>query len=150
MKKLLLVLMVVAMASFLFVGCLGDGIIDDGDDDGDGVVGVTVEIEDSVVIDGKTYVSAGSHDITVTFPEPVTGSVTAYVGLCGGDYSKSLLDDIIAAGGISVVMFPNEDGTIWSGSADFLGIGPMLLLDEDFGCCASYVFITSGACEDEV
>ena len=151
MKKLLLVLTLVAMVAFLFTGCF---LAPDGNgDDGNGDVVVTeptVDIADSVVLDGKTYVSAGTHDITVTFPEPVTGTVTAYVGLCGGDYSKGLLEDIIAAGGMSVVMFPNEDRTIWSGSADFLGIGPMFLLGEDFGCCASYVFITSGACEDEL
>jgi len=37
MKKLLIMLMVVAMASFLFVGCLGDGVtppVDDEDEDG--------------------------------------------------------------------------------------------------------------------
>jgi len=36
MKKLLVILMVVAMASFLFVGCLGDGVtppVDDEDDE---------------------------------------------------------------------------------------------------------------------
>jgi hypothetical protein len=154
MKKLLLVLLVVTLASFLFVGCLptttpAEG---EGEGEGEGVTEVVVDITDSVVLDGKTYVSAGSHDITVTFPAPVNGAVTAYVGLCGGDYSKGLLEDIIAAGGISAVMFPtNEDRTIWSGSASFLGVGPDLLLSEDFvGCCASYVFISSGACEDEV
>ena len=147
MKKLLLVLTLVAMVAFLFTGCFGvpDGNGDDGN--GDGVVEVTVDIEDSVLIDGKTYVSAGTHDITVTFPEPVTGSVTAMVGLCGGDYSKGLLEDLLALGGISVVMFPNEDMTEWTGSAEFLGFG---LLEEPSGCCASYVFISSGVCEDEV
>ncbi|PKP59506.1 hypothetical protein CVT91_06610 [Candidatus Atribacteria bacterium HGW-Atribacteria-1] len=144
MKKLLLVLMVVAMASFLLVGCL-PGIGVDGDEEEEVVVEVAVDIADSVVIDGKTYVSAGSHDITVTFPEPATGSVTAYIGLCGGDYSKSLLDDIIAAGGLSIPLWPNEDKTVWSGSGDFYGVGLFASY-----CCASYVFVTSGECEDEV
>ena len=146
MKKLLLVLLVVTLASFLFVGCLPTTPAE-GEGEGEGEVAVTVEIEDSVVIDGKTYVSAGSHDITVTFPEPVTGSVTAIVGFCGGDYSKGLLEDLLALGGVSVVMFPNEDMTEWTGSADFLGWG---LIEDPSGCCASYVFISSGACEDEI
>jgi hypothetical protein len=151
MKKLLLVLLVVTLASFLFVGCLptttpAEG---EGEGEGEGATEVVVDIDGSTVLEGKTYISAGSHDMTVTFPTPVAGSVTAYIGLCGGDYSKSLLNDIITAGGISVVMFPNEDRTVWSGSADFWGVGPDLLLDKDFGCCASYVFISSGECEDE-
>jgi len=150
MKKLLLVLLVVALASFLLVGCLGEGtVVDDDDDDDDVVVGegeVVVTIADSVVLDDKTYVSAGSHDIVVTFPAPVSGTVTAYIGLCGGDYSKGLVGDLLAAGGISVVLFPNADKTIWTGSAEFLGWG---LLEDPSGCCASYVFISSGECEDE-
>ena len=146
MKKLLLVLTLVAMVAFLFTGCF---VAPDGNGDGGNgdvvVTEPTVDIEDAVVVDGKTYVSAGTHDITVTFPEPVTGAVTAFIGLCGGDYSKGLLDELIAAGGLSAVMFPNEDRTIWTGSADFWGEGFLASY-----CCASYVFITSGECEDEV
>ncbi|HDK27459.1 MAG TPA: hypothetical protein ENG48_10300 [Candidatus Atribacteria bacterium] len=147
MKKLLLVLLVVTLASFLFVGCLPTTPAEgEGEGEGEGEVGVTVEIADSVVVDGKTYVSAGEHDITVTFPAPVSGAVTAYIGFCSGDYSKGLLEDLLAAGGISVVLFPNEDKTIWTGSAEFLGWG---LLEEPSGCCASYVFVSAGECEDE-
>jgi predicted small secreted protein len=149
MKKLLLVLMVVALASFLFVGCVptttpAEG---EGEGEGEGATEVTVDIADSIVLDGKTYVSGGAHDITVTFPAPVSGAVTAYVGFCSGDYSKGLVEDLLAAGGISAVLFPNADKTIWTGSAEFLGWG---LLEEPSGCCASYVFVSSGECEDEV
>ena len=70
MKKLLLVLMVVAMASFLFVGCLGTGIIDDGDDD-DGndtvVQAVTITIEDQYPAAAKEFIRADPLDVTVTF-----------------------------------------------------------------------------------
>ena len=62
MKKLLLVLLVVTLASFLFVGCLpvtpSEG---EGEGEGEGEVAVTVEIEGAVVVDGKTYVSGGAH-----------------------------------------------------------------------------------------
>ena len=142
MKKLLLVLMVVALASFLFVGCVpvtpAEG---EGEGEGEGEVGVTVDIEGSVVIDGKTYVSADAHDITVTFPTPVEGSVTAVVGYCSGNYSKDMVDDLMAMLGINVVLFPNADKTVWTGSADFE--------EGEYDCCASYVMINSGACEDE-
>ena len=140
MKKLLLVLALVAMTSFLFVGCLGNGIIGDGDGDGDGDVAgeVTVDIADSVVVDGKTYVSGGNHDITVTFPAPVVGGVSAWISDCSGDYRPNGDPN---GDGSGVVLFPNADRTIWTGSGDF-GYG--------YGCCASYVMVDSGECEPDV
>ena len=83
MKKLLLVLMVVAMASFLLVGCL-PGIGVDGDDDGDGdgdgeVVPVTMTIEDEYKsTTGVTYVGCAK-DVTVTFPTPVEVDYVVYI-----------------------------------------------------------------------
>ena len=134
MKKLLLVLLVVALASFLFVGCLPTTPAEgEGEGEGEGEVGVTVEIADSVVVDGKTYVSGGAHDITVTFCAPVVGGVSAYITDCSGDYRLN--------GGSGVVLFPNADRTIWTGSGDFGSCG---------GCCASYVEVTSGECVEDV
>ena len=131
MKKLLLVLAVVAMASFLLVGCLPGTTPAEGEGEGEGEVAVTVDIADSVVVDGKTYVSGGAHTITVTFPAPVVGGVAANITGCTGDYRSSG----------AVVLFPNADRTIWTGSGDF-GYGT--------GCCASYVEVTSGECEADV
>jgi len=134
MKKLLLVLLVVALAAFLFVGCLPTTPPPD-DGDGDGVVTeATVVIEGAVVVDGKTYVSCGAHTITVTFPTPVVGGVTAYISDCSGDYRPN---GYYAMG---IVLFPNADGTVWTGSGDF---------ESDGGCCASYVVVESGECEPE-
>jgi len=82
MKKLLLVLLVVALASFLLVGCLGEGTVvdddDDGDGDGDGVVeeaAITVENEYTNA-GGVTFVACKNADadpsvITVTLPTAV-------------------------------------------------------------------------------
>jgi len=150
MKKLLLVLLVVIMASFLFVGCLPTTPAEsEGEGEGEGEVGVTVDIADSVVVDGKTYVSCGPHTITVTFPAPVVGGVSGYVTCCTGDYSKlSEANSIIECGG-EVVLFPNADRTVWTGSGDF-GCGlfkKKLILCEP--CCASYVEIYAGECEAE-
>ena len=143
MKKLLLVLLVVVIASFLFVGCLpttpSEG---EGEGEGEGETEVTVEIAGSVVLDGKTYVKAGAHDLTVTFPAPAVGSVSAIIGYCGGDYSKDIMDDILAMAGWNVVLFPNADKTVWTGSAMFE--------EGDSLCCASYVMVSSGECEDDV
>jgi len=136
MKKLLLVLMVVALASFLMVGCLGEGTTPDDDDEDDGgggeVAALTVEIGDSVDLGGKTYVSTGSHTVTVTFAEAVTGNVGVDITGCTGDYKSASLT--------SVVMFPDPTGKIWTGSGDF-GVSD--------GCCASYVEVSAGDCGAE-
>ena len=133
MKKLFLVLLVVAMAAFLFVGCLpvtpSEG---EGEGEGEGECEVTVEIDGAIVVDGKTYVSGGNHDITVTFCAPVVGYADAYITWCSGDYRPN--------GGSEVVLFPNADRTIWTGSGYF---------GYDGGCCASYVEVWAGECEDE-
>jgi len=71
MKKLLLVLLVVALASFLFVGCLGTGT--QPDDDGDDgtppppVQAVTIVIEDQYPAAVKEFIRADLLDVTVTF-----------------------------------------------------------------------------------
>ena len=132
MKKLLLVLLVVTLASFLFAGCdIITPAEGEGEGEGEGEVAVTVDIADSVVVNDKTYVSGGAHTITVTFPAPVVGGVAANITGCTGDYRSSG----------AVVLFPNADRTIWTGSGDF-GYGD--------GCCASYVEVTSGECEADV
>lgn len=143
MKKLLLVLLVVTLASFLFVGCL-PGITpsddEDEDEDEDDVTEVTVVIADSVVVDGKTYVKVGAHDITVTFPSAVAGNVEARITDCSGDYTKNDL------GYATVVLFPDADRKIWTGSGSFkIEVG-----GEESLCCASYVEIISGECLAEV
>jgi len=131
MKKLFLVLLVVALAAFLFVGCLpvtpSEG---EGEGEGEGECEVTVEIDGAVVVDGKTYVSGGSHDITVTFCTPVAGVTFAWITECSGDYR----DDT------DVILFPNADKTVWTGSGYFEGDG---------GCCASYVEVSAGECGPE-
>jgi hypothetical protein len=130
MKKLLLVLLIVTLASFLFVGC--DGVTPaegEGEGEGEGECEVAVVIEGAVVVDGKTYVSGGNHDITVTFCAPVVGGVAAHITTCTGDYRNG-----------EIVLFPNADRTVWTGSGEFGGDGE---------CCASYVEIYAGECEDE-
>jgi hypothetical protein len=144
MKKLLLVLLVVTLASFLFVGCIPSTPAE-GEGEGEGETEVVVTIGDAVVLDGKTYVSCGTHSITVTFPAPVVGYADVWISNCAGDYSpdgvysKDMYDD-----GTTVVLFPDATKTVWTGSGYFGecngGCTP---------CCASYVSIWAGECEDE-
>jgi hypothetical protein len=137
MKKLLLVLMVVALAAVLLVGCI-PVTPSEGEGEGEGETAVTVVIEDAFVdIDGKTYVSEGDHTIIVTFPAAVAGVVTANITACGGDYSK---DKVTVAA--PVVLFPDATKKIWTGSGTFTA--------STSECCASYVEVTSGECADVV
>jgi len=150
MKKFLLVLLVVTLAAFLFVGCLPTTPAE-GEGEGEGEGEVTVEIDGAVVVDGKTYVSCGPHTITVTFPAPVVGGVSGYVSCCTGDYSKVSEPNGIIECGDEVVLFPNADRTVWEGSGEF-GCFPRNSerLFQCTPCCASYVEISSGECVDEV
>jgi len=139
MKKLLLVLLVVALASFLFVGCTptvpAEG---EGEGEGEGEATVTVAIGDSVVLNGKTYVKGGTHSITVTFAEAVVGNVSAVVTDCGGNYKATAVNT-------AVVLFPDAEKKVWTGSGTF-GLG----CDTSSECCASYVQVISGECLAEV
>jgi len=68
MKKLLLVLMVVAMASFLLVGCLPGVVVDDDDDEEPPVVqAITIVIEDQYPAAAKEFIRADKLDVTIKF-----------------------------------------------------------------------------------
>jgi hypothetical protein len=73
---------VVAMASFLLVGCLPGIGVDEDEDEGDGddvIVPVTMTIEDEYKSTaGVTYVGCAK-DVTVTFPEAVELDYIVYV-----------------------------------------------------------------------
>jgi len=115
MKKLLLVLLVVALASFLLIGCTPTTPPAEGEGEGEGEF-LTIAVDGAVLIDGIKYVSGGTHDITVTFSSPVNGWVGLYLYDCVGDYSKAPLDK---SKGQEYVLFPNADRTIFTGSAFF-------------------------------
>jgi hypothetical protein len=143
MKKLLVLLLISALAIFVFAGC--DGIIDDGaegegEGEGEGEIEeVTVEIEDAVELGGKNWVKAGSHEITVTFPAPVENAM-AYVTDCVGGIEK------VSPEGPPVPLWPNEDKTVWKGSGTFGKDDGKAGLD----CCSSYVLVEAGECAADV
>ncbi|MCK4309555.1 MAG: hypothetical protein KAW42_06235 [Candidatus Atribacteria bacterium] len=91
MKKFLIMLMVVAMASFLFVGCLGGGVtppVDDEDEDEEPVVPTTVTPIIQVVLDAADgYVNAAeaADGILVNGTAPTLSEVKIYIdGICAG------------------------------------------------------------------
>jgi len=117
MKKLLLVLMVVAMASFLLVGCLGTGTVVDEDDNGDDVVVTeicpTVAVTTQVAVAGKNYIKAGSQTITVTFAVP-TEPVSVFVGGAIRGNPEGVPDDAK-----EVVMHTADGGLTYTGTFKF-------------------------------
>jgi len=149
MKKLLLVLTVVAMASFLLVGCLGEGTVaDDDDGDGDGTTPVvteicpTVSVTSEITVEGKTYIQDGDQTITVTFAVP-TEPLSVYIGFGLRDKIDlgDLLGDLL---GTEVVMTANADKTEYTGTFEF---GEM----EEQGCSEAYIYVetcdTCAACK---
>ncbi|KUK66522.1 MAG: hypothetical protein XD85_0167 [Parcubacteria bacterium 34_609] len=137
MKKLLVLLLISALAVFVFVGC--DLLPSEGEGEGEGegeVEGVVVEVEDEVVVGGKTYVKSGTRGITVTFPAPVEMAV-AYITPCTGGIEK----EKIGPSGEPIPLW-SEDGLVWTGSGTFG--------EEGYDCCSSYVLVEAGECEPDV
>ena len=115
MKKLLLVLLVVALASFLFVGCLPTTPAE-GEGEGEGEVESacpTVSITSEVEIAGKKYIKGASQTITVTFAE-ATDPVSVYAGLAIKDNPSGVPTDAT-----EIVMYPDADKKVWTGTYRF-------------------------------
>jgi len=153
MKKLLFVLLVVTLASFLLVGCLPGTTPAEGEGEGEGETPfLTIAVDDAVLIDGIKYVACGTHDITVTFAAPVAGWVDLFLYDCVGDYSKADKQP-----GQHYVLFPNDDRTVFTGSAYFgccmEPYGVDLKADNPCDqyctdCCATIIEVGVGECEE--
>ena len=126
MKKLLLVLMVVAMASFLFVGCLPGVVVDEDEEDVVVVEGIcpTVAVTSQVAVAGKNYIKAGTQTITVTFAVP-TEPVSVYIGP-----NIKGLPEGIPNEAAEVVMYADADKKVYTGTYKFTGI-----------CCVDYIYV---------
>ncbi|MCJ7790711.1 MAG: hypothetical protein MUP69_11185 [Candidatus Atribacteria bacterium] len=134
MKKLLLVLMVVALAAFLLVGCIPSTPAE-GEGEGEGVVGIcpTVAVTSQVAVGTKTYIKAGSQTITVTFAVP-TEPISVYVG-ADLRLAPSTLD-------AEVVMYANAAKTVYTGTFIFFGDATA-----DTDCSEAYIYVeTCDAC----
>jgi len=131
MKKLLLVLLVVTLASFLFVGCLPTTPAE-GEGEGEGEVGIcpTVSVTSQQVVGGKTYIKGGKQTITVTFAVP-TEPVSVYV-------ANTLKSDVfLPLYATEVVVYPNADKTIYEGTVTFASS------DEFEECFPAYIYVVT-------
>ena len=113
MKKLLLVLMVVAMASFLLVGCLPGTTPDDEEngDNGDDVIvpAAMTFAKEYTNADGVTFVPCGD-TVTVTFPTAVETDYVVYVAQRVETAGVMSYENKVAA-------TPNTGRTVWTASA---------------------------------
>ena len=143
-KKLFLLLLIIALAAFVFTGCTppAEG---EGEGEGEGEVeDVIIEFAGQYVDAGRTYVKGGNRKITVTFPEAVSGVVTADVSDCSGDYGKG-----------TVGLF-SADGIVWEGSVSFPCSTTYYDICEDtcetvpVGCCSSVVTINYEGKKEQV
>jgi len=111
MKKLLLVLLVVTLASFLLVGCLPGTTPAEGEGEGEGEGEVEVAMTfnpEYTNTGGVTYISCDS-TVTVTFPSPVAVDYVVSVNVKIYDEEDEVYDYVH-------IRFaePNSDRTIWT------------------------------------
>ena len=129
MKKLLFVLLIVALASYLFVGCTPGGTVTPVTPVVAGIDCPTkVEVSGEVVIGGKTYIKGGtSKTITVTFAV-ATAPVSVYVG-------EDIKAGTIPTLADEVVMY-TTDNKVYTGTYTFHG-----------ACETDYIYVeTCGTC----
>lgn len=124
MRKFLIVLTIIVLASFLMgAGCFTEP--EPVDPDKPDVICPVVEVSSEVEIGGKNYIKGGKQEITVTFAVP-TELVSVYVG-------DDLKTFIFPLPGWEVVMYANADKTVYTG--DFV------FGKETDDCAEAYIYV---------
>ena len=140
MKKLLLVLLVVALVSFLFVGCLpvtpSEG---EGEGEGEAEICPTVAVTSQVAVGAKTYIKAGKQTITVTFEVP-TEPVSVFAGGSIKGNPEGIPDNAV-----EVIMYPDAEKIVYTGTFNFLGSGRQKVSENNFiynpSCSEDYIYV---------
>jgi uncharacterized protein YceK len=138
MKKLLLVLMVVALAAVLLVGCTPVTPAE-GEGEGEGGICPAVTISSQQAVGTKTYIKGGTQTITVTFAVP-TEPVSVWLPY---DCNEKGAPDGVPADAIEIVMYPNATKTVYTGEFNF---GSAYYDDNDlYGtyCCEFFVYVVT-------
>jgi len=139
MKKLLLVLMVVALAAFLLVGCIPSTPAE-GEGEGETEVEIcpTLTVSGEVTIAGAKYLKKGTQTITVTFAA-ATQPVTVYVSnILDGDTTTKANPVGVPDDAIEVVMSADATKKVYTGKFGFQG---------DADCDTAYIYVvTCGTC----
>jgi len=150
MKKLLFVILVLALTAFLSVGCLpvtpAEG---EGEGEGEGEICPTVAVTSQVAVEGKTYIKGGEQTITVTFAVP-TEPVSVYVG--GSLKIAAILNNNpegIPDNAVEVVMYSDEEKKIYTGTFNFKQLnGLVATLDAKSTvmanfCAEDYIYVST-------
>ena len=150
MKKLLLVILVVSLASFLFISCL-PVTPSEGEGEGETETSVcpVVSVTSQVAIGGKTYIKGGIQTITVEFAVP-TEPISVYVG---GNLKIAILNNNpegVPDNAVEVVMYPGADKKIYTGTFNFLD-GRQKESENDIkrplSCSEDYIYVlTCNSC----
>ena len=139
MKKLLLVLMVVALAAFLLVGCIPSTPAE-GEGEGEGEVEIcpTLTVSGEVTITGAKYLKKGTQTITVTFAA-ATQPVSVYVSAkLDGDTATKANPVGIPETAQEVSMSADATKKVYTGKFYFKG---------DADCDTAYIYVvTCGTC----
>jgi hypothetical protein len=134
MKKLLLVLLVVTLASFLFVGCL-PGVTPpaegEGEGEGEAAICPTITITGQYAGTDKTYVKAsGTAEVVITYTVPTEG-VSIYL------VTTSVLSPFL------LPYYVSADGLVYTAAADLSGYDCEIIMIEVVDCYGECVCIES-------
>lgn len=137
-KKLFLLLLIVALAAFVFTGCTppAEG---EGEGEGEGeVTEPTIEIDGGYAKGQYTFVQKGkTYDVTVSFPTP-TSNVELSFECEVNDLTKA-----IDVEGLVGLLEPVEgtNKTVWTGKFTFNGCG------DTHNCSLGYLYAEWGECD---
>jgi hypothetical protein len=136
MKKLLFVLLVVALAAFLLVGCIPVTPPVEGEGEGEVEICPTLTVSGEVTITGAKYLKKGTQTITVTFAE-ATQPVAVYVGAkLDGDTATKGNPVGVPETAQQVVMSADATKKVYTGKFYFEG-------DKD--CDTAYIYVVTCA-----
>ena len=146
-KKLFLLLLIVALAAFVFTGCTppAEG---EGEGEGEGeVTEPTIEIDGGYVKGQYTFVQKGkAYDVTVTFPAPASNVELSF------ECEVNDLTKAIDVEGLVGLLEPVEgtNKTVWTGKFTFKGCdtsGGILSGDKIYTCSLGYLYAEWGECD---
>jgi hypothetical protein len=138
MKKLLLVLVIVAMASFLLVGCIPGGTTPDGDGGDGGVVEATIAFDKEYTDASSVTFIPCSDTITVTLPTAAPEDYVVYAAVKEEVTGCEECETYIC----QTPLTPNTDRTVWTGT--FAPTVTPKALDQQVYCvdeCAPYCVV---------
>ncbi|TFG91313.1 MAG: hypothetical protein E4G71_04015 [Candidatus Atribacteria bacterium] len=120
----------------------------EGEGEGEGEICPTLEVTSQVAVGGKTYIKGGNQTITVTFANP-TEPVSVYVGGSLSSFGIRNNPEGIPDDAIEVVMYPDEEKKIYTGTFNFNEVNFLVAtLEAKQGpianfCAEDYIYVST-------